>query len=71
MEVNSLIEEKWSALRSALTEVANKIIGTERRRHPDCFRENIESLEPLFHRRNQLYSWYLSSRSKTGPTQIC
>ena len=64
-KVNRLIEEKWSALRSALTETAKEVLGTEWRRHPDWFRENTESLEPLFHRRIQLYSKYLSSRSET------
>ena len=63
-KANSSIEEKWSALRSALTETAKEVLRTEQCRHPDWFRGSIESLEPLFHRRNQLYSKYLSSRSE-------
>lgn len=63
-KVNSSIEEKWCVLRSALTETAKAVLGTERRRHPDWFRENIDSLEPLFHKRNQLYTKSLSSGSE-------
>ena len=63
--MNSSIEEKFCTLRSALTEAAKEVLGKERRRHPDWFRENIETLEPLFHKRNQLYAKYLSSKSET------
>ena len=62
-KVNSSIEEKWCA--SALTETAKEVLGTEQRRHPDWFIENMEPLEPLFHQRNELYLKYLSSRSET------
>lgn len=55
------VEEKWSALSSAMVEAAKSELGMDRRRHPDWFRENHEHLEPLFRKRNQLYSKWLST----------
>ena len=49
---------------TALTETAKDVLGREWRMHPDKFKENIESMEPL-HTRNQLYLKYVSSRSET------
>ena len=54
------VEEKWSAIRSALVEAGKEVLGQERQ-HPDWFRESSEILEPLFQRRDLLYTKWLSS----------
>ena len=65
------VEEKWSALSSAMTEAAKSELGTDQRRHPDWFRENHEHLEPLFRKRNQLYSkWLSTGREETERTLL-
>ena len=50
------IEEKWSVIRSAMVEAATEVLGHEKKHQPDWFRENEDSIEPFFKRRNQLYS---------------
>ena len=55
-------EEKWLAMRSALTEAAETVWGTESRRQPDWFRES-KNLQPALQRRNQLYNQWLTSKS--------
>lgn len=57
----STVIEKWQAIQTSLTEAAEAILGTERRRYPDWFTENLHSLEPLFKTRNHLYSKWLST----------
>ena len=37
-------EEKWAALRTALTESADTALGTEQGKHPDCFQESATLL---------------------------
>ena len=44
-------EEKWLAMRSALTEAAETVLGTEARRHPDWFRESKNSKSALLWRK--------------------
>ena len=48
-------EDKWSAMRSALTEAGETILGTQRRYHPDWFRESVAAIEPILKQRNYLY----------------
>ena len=60
-KANGTISEKWAVIRSALTEAANTALGVEKRRHPDWFRESIDSLEPILQKRNQLYLKWLRS----------
>lgn len=55
------IGEKWVAIRSTLTQAAKTALGVERRKHPDWFRENIDSLEPILQKRNELYLRWLGS----------
>ena len=55
------VEEKWTAIRSALTETAQSVLGKENRRHPDWFKESAGELKPFSERRNDLYSKWLSS----------
>ena len=55
------VEEKWTAIRSALTETAQSVLGKENRRHPDWFKECADELKPFFERRNDLYNKWLSS----------
>lgn len=58
---NGTVEEKWSVIRSALVEAATEVLGHGKKRQPDWFQENEDSLEPFFKRRNHLYSKWLSS----------
>ena len=55
------VEEKWMAIKTALTEAAQSVLGKEDRYNPDWFKENEVLLEPLFKRRNQLYERWLST----------
>ena len=55
------IEEKWSVLRSTLTDVAQAVLGKEVRHQPDWYRESTDVIEPLIKRRNQLYAKWLRS----------
>ena len=55
------ISKKWAVIRSALTEAAKTALGVEKRRHPDWFRESVDSLEPILQKRNQLYLKWLRS----------
>ena len=55
------VEEKWLTVKSALTEAAETVLGTEHRHHPDWFKENEGTLEPLFKKRNKLYTRWLST----------
>ena len=58
------VEEKWSALRSALVTAAESVLGTKRRSQIDWFREKAASLEPLLQWRNHLYSRWLSTKKE-------
>ena len=60
-EDEGTVEEKWSAIRSALVEAGKEVLGQEGQQHPDWFRESSEILEPLFQMRNLLYTKWLSS----------
>ena len=42
-------------------EAGQEVLGQEGQQHPDWFRESSEILEPLFQRRNLLYTKWLSS----------
>ena len=55
------VSEKWATIHSALTEAASSVLGKEKRRHPDWFKENADSLEPILQKRNQLYLKWLGS----------
>ena len=51
-------EEKWKTLKTVLVDA---IVGFEKRKHSDWFRESVDVLEPLFQKRNQLYLRWLRS----------
>ena len=55
------VSEKWTTVRSALTEAASLALGREKHRHPDWLRENADSLEPILRKRNRLYLKWLGS----------
>ena len=42
----SSVEEKWSAVKSALISTAEEVLGEASRAQPNWFRESLESLEP-------------------------
>ena len=65
------IDEKWRAVRSALTDAAKSVLGVEKRRHPDWSRENALSLEPIIQRRNQLYLKWLGSGLSSDKQNFC
>ena len=44
-----------------MTEAARSALGREKRRHPDWFRENADSLEPILRKRNRLYLKWIGS----------
>ena len=60
-KVDGSTQDKWVAIRSALTEVAKSALGVEKRRHPNWFRVSANSLEPILQKRNQLYLRWLGS----------
>ena len=60
-KVEGTVSEKWATIRSALTQTASSVLGREKHRHPDWFRENSNSLEPILQKRNQLYLKWLGS----------
>ena len=55
------VEGKWSVMKSALVETATSVLGNELRKHPDWFRDNMEVLEPLLQKRNNLYIKWLGT----------
>lgn len=55
------VEEKWEAVRLALSESAELTLGVEKKRSPDWFRESETDLSPLFENRNKLYKKWLST----------
>ena len=59
------VEEKLTAIRSALSETAQSVLGKECRRHPDWFKESSVDLDSMFEQRNELYSRWLSSGKET------
>ena len=60
--VEGSAEDKWDAMRSALLDSAEAVLGTESRYHPDWFRECADELEPILQRRNKLYSKWLATK---------
>ena len=48
------MEEKWTAIKTSLTEAAQSVLGKEGRYNPDWFKENEVTLELLFKHRDQL-----------------
>ena len=55
------VDEKWNAIRSALTGAAKEVLGERKRSDLDWFEESAAKLEPLFQKRHQLYVKWLSS----------
>ena len=57
------MEEKWSAVRSALVNTAEEVLGEAGRTQPDWFRESLGGLKPLITARNAAYiRWVRSGR---------
>ena len=42
------VEEKWTLLKTALTDTAQSTLGTQKRRSPDWFADNSSKLLPLY-----------------------
>ena len=58
-------EDEWSAMRSALTEAGETILGTQRWYHPDWFRESAAAIEPILKQQNYLYVKWLATKRPT------
>ena len=53
------VDEKWSAVLSALVITAEDVLGRAGRPQPDWFRESLDELKPLLTLRNTAYSrWF-------------
>ena len=50
------MEEKWGAVKAALCETAEAVLGFEMRKQPDWFRESEAAIKPLLEEKNKLYS---------------
>ena len=59
----SAVEDKWYALREAVTIAAEGTLGFQRRRRPDWYQAQMDVLEPLLQRRLLLFQKWLDSRS--------
>ncbi len=57
------VEHKWSAVKTALTNAAEEVLGKADRLQPDWFQESIAQLQPLLAARNAAYSKWLGTKS--------
>ena len=55
------VEEKWGAMRSALTTSADELLGCTKNRQPDWFHESMDELRPQLQKRNDVYKRWLAS----------
>ena len=53
------VEEKWSAVKTALFHTAEDVLGGAVFLQPDWFQESLEALQPLLIARNAAYSWWV------------
>ena len=58
------VEEKWTLLKTALTDTAQSTLGTQKRRSPDWIAENSSKLLPLYEQRNKFYLRYINTNSE-------
>ena len=56
------VEDKWSAVKSALLSTAEEVLGRAGRLQPGWLQESIEALQPLLVARNPAYSRWLGTR---------
>ena len=68
--VGGSAQEKWEALKSALSKSAEALLGTEDRRHPDWFCESAGRLKPVLQRRNELYTKWLATKCTNDLSQF-
>ena len=55
------VDDKWSAVRSALVDSAEEVLGTVVRSQPDWFTDSLDELKPLLLSRNVAYAKWLST----------
>ena len=60
------VEEKWGAVKAALCEPAEVVLGFEARKQPDWFHESEAAIKPLLEDRNKLYSLWQSNGQSNG-----
>ena len=60
--IDGSVQDKWSVVRSALTETADDVLGRVRRYQPDWFQESMEELKPLLQQRNDAYKKWLATK---------
>ena len=56
------VEEKWSVIRSALTNAAETALGFGVKRQPDWFSESKATIQPALQHRNELYRQWLCTK---------
>ena len=54
-----------------LTDAANSVLGVQKCRQPDWFRDSANSLEPIFQKKNQLYLKWLGSGLSSDKYHFC
>lgn len=59
------VQEKWTAVKSALCESAQSVLGTVKKKHPDWFQESSSVLKPLLQERNRLYTKWLGTKQES------
>lgn len=50
------VQEKWEAVKPALTKSAEALLGTEDRRHPDWFCASADKLKPVLQQQNEQFA---------------
>ncbi len=59
------VDQKWEALRDAITTAACSTLGFNKRRQPDWFRESKDVIQPFLEKRSKAYdSWIKHGQQK-------
>ena len=56
------VQEKWEAVKPALTKSAEALLGTEDRRHPDWFCASADKLKPVPQQQNEQFAKWLATK---------
>ena len=64
------VNDKWSAVCSALIHSAEEVLGTVKGSQPDWFRDSLNDLKPLLTLRNTAHSRWLGTRKEEDLTRF-
>ena len=64
------VEDKWGAVKAALCETAEVVVGFEVRKQPDWFHESEAAIKPSLEERNKLYSLWQSTGQERDRKKI-